>query len=214
MTPASRPDGLLVLVRQLAKMRHAAGLTQAQVAAELRTTQSAVAELETGQVPPTVATLLRYAALLGARVTLAVDGPNPGSQVEMSLPPAGTYSDDDTRAAARFLTVLVRYLNHATRHHEAVADPATVEDVAGSLEAAIVGCGQLLTQLANRLDTVATQPGVHTTSNHPAPAAGHTAADRLTDAQSALRRTRTTLTRAFGHTGHTGAADEHTKDDR
>jgi transcriptional regulator with XRE-family HTH domain len=59
-------------VRQLATLRRAAGLTQAEVAARLGTSQSAVSELEGGRASPTLALLERYAALFGMRVVLTV----------------------------------------------------------------------------------------------------------------------------------------------
>lgn len=52
------------------KARSARGLTQAQVAAQMGTTQSAVARMETGQGKhsPTLATLTKYAEALGCRL--------------------------------------------------------------------------------------------------------------------------------------------------
>lgn len=53
--------------RALIRARLAAGLTQAELAARLATTQSAVARLESGTVTPTVETLCRLADVLGIR---------------------------------------------------------------------------------------------------------------------------------------------------
>ena len=51
--------------RSLIAARLAAGLTQAELAARLGTTQSAVARLESGTIMPTVETLCRLADVLG-----------------------------------------------------------------------------------------------------------------------------------------------------
>lgn len=50
--------------------RAASGLTQAQVAERIGTTQSAVARLESGKAKPSIATLQRYADALGYRVEI------------------------------------------------------------------------------------------------------------------------------------------------
>ena len=55
---------------EILKARAAAGLTQAEVAARIGTTQSAVARLEsaTAEHSPSIATLQRYASALGFRL--------------------------------------------------------------------------------------------------------------------------------------------------
>jgi transcriptional regulator with XRE-family HTH domain len=57
---------------EVLKARVAAGLTQAEVAARVGTTQSAIARLESaaGKHSPSVATLQRYARALGYRVEI------------------------------------------------------------------------------------------------------------------------------------------------
>ncbi len=54
------------------KARSAAGLTQAEVAERIGTTQSAVARLETGsgKHSPSISTLRKYARAIGCRVEL------------------------------------------------------------------------------------------------------------------------------------------------
>jgi DNA-binding XRE family transcriptional regulator len=54
------------LARELIAARTRAGLTQAQVAGRMGTTQSVVARLESGRLP-SLRTLLRYARATGAR---------------------------------------------------------------------------------------------------------------------------------------------------
>ena len=55
---------------EILKARAAAGLTQAEVAARIGTTQSAVARLEsaTAEHSPSIATLQRYASALGCKL--------------------------------------------------------------------------------------------------------------------------------------------------
>lgn len=47
-----------------------AGLTQAEVAEKMGTTQSVVARIESGRNPPTLKTLEKYARAVGRRVTV------------------------------------------------------------------------------------------------------------------------------------------------
>ena len=60
------------LVEALVRARTAAKLTQAELARRLGTTQSAVARLEGGRVSPSFATLRRYAAATGTRLTVGL----------------------------------------------------------------------------------------------------------------------------------------------
>jgi transcriptional regulator with XRE-family HTH domain len=57
---------------QVLKARAAAGLTQAEVAARVGTTQSAIARLESAERThsPSIATLQRYARALGYRIEI------------------------------------------------------------------------------------------------------------------------------------------------
>lgn len=65
-----RLSGEFEFLDEILKARAESGLTQADVAARIGTTQSAVARLEspTGKHSPSVATLQRYAAVLGYRL--------------------------------------------------------------------------------------------------------------------------------------------------
>ena len=56
------------LVRALADARERAGLTQAEVARRMGTTQPAVARLERGEADPRLSTVERYAEVVGWRV--------------------------------------------------------------------------------------------------------------------------------------------------
>lgn len=65
------------VVVQLAEQRRAAGLSQTEIAARMRTSQSAVARLEAGQGDIRVSTLRRYADALGQRLQFGVRPDDP-----------------------------------------------------------------------------------------------------------------------------------------
>lgn len=56
------------LLRQLVKERETLGLTQADVAARMATSQPAVARLEAGEIDPKLSTVGRYARAVGKSV--------------------------------------------------------------------------------------------------------------------------------------------------
>lgn len=56
------------IAAELVKARARAGLSQAEVARRMGTTQSVVARLESGQALPSTKTLLRFAEATGSRV--------------------------------------------------------------------------------------------------------------------------------------------------
>jgi DNA-binding XRE family transcriptional regulator len=58
------------LARSLITARAKAGLTQAQVARRMGTTQSVVARIESGRNPPNLKTLDKYARAVGRRIQL------------------------------------------------------------------------------------------------------------------------------------------------
>ena len=66
------------IVDEFLKLRTAAGLTQAEVARRMGTTQSAIARLESGRGKnaPTLATLRKYAHALGCRLEFRVASEN------------------------------------------------------------------------------------------------------------------------------------------
>jgi len=55
---------------ELIRARRRAGLSQAELAARMSTSQSAIARLESGQTLPSTRTLLRFAKATGSRVHL------------------------------------------------------------------------------------------------------------------------------------------------
>lgn len=66
----ARADDEFMLVEALVRARAAAKLTQTELARHLGTTRSAIARLEGGRVPPSLATLRRYAEATGTRLTV------------------------------------------------------------------------------------------------------------------------------------------------
>lgn len=67
---AAQRDAATDLVAELVAMRHAAGLSQHEVAERMGTSQPAVARLEAGQVDARMSTVQRYAAAVGAQLGL------------------------------------------------------------------------------------------------------------------------------------------------
>lgn len=57
-----------VLLRELATKREKAGITQKDVAALMRTSQSAVARIERGEIDAKLSTVERYATAIGHRL--------------------------------------------------------------------------------------------------------------------------------------------------
>lgn len=63
------------LLRQLAKERESLGVTQAEVAVRMATSQPAVARIEAGETDAKLSTVDRYAAALGRRIEWKVVRP-------------------------------------------------------------------------------------------------------------------------------------------
>lgn len=61
------------VARALIEARTSAGLTQAELAVRMKTTQSAVARLESGRVPPSTRTLEKVARATGTRLRIVFD---------------------------------------------------------------------------------------------------------------------------------------------
>jgi ribosome-binding protein aMBF1 (putative translation factor) len=59
------------LARLMIEARARAGLTQAELAKRMRTSQSVVARLEGGRAKPSMTTLRRFARATGSRLTIA-----------------------------------------------------------------------------------------------------------------------------------------------
>ena len=58
------------MVRELARAREQAGITQPQVADRIGTAQSSVVRLKRAEVDPRLSTLVKYAAVVGRRVSV------------------------------------------------------------------------------------------------------------------------------------------------
>ena len=61
------------VARALIEARTRAGLTQAELAARMKTTQSAIARLESGRIPPSTRTLEKVAQATGTRLRIQFD---------------------------------------------------------------------------------------------------------------------------------------------
>jgi len=61
------------LARALIEARAAAGLTQKQVAHRMKTSQAAVARLESGRSKPSTSSLNHYASAVGKRVRITLE---------------------------------------------------------------------------------------------------------------------------------------------
>jgi transcriptional regulator with XRE-family HTH domain len=61
------------LIATLAKARQRAGLSQAQLAKRMKTTQSAIARLESGRGRPSTTTLSRFAQATGHRLKISLE---------------------------------------------------------------------------------------------------------------------------------------------
>jgi ribosome-binding protein aMBF1 (putative translation factor) len=69
-----KPEFALALA--MVKARTKAGMTQADVARKMRTTQSVVARIESGRNPPNLKTLERYAGAIGRRIQVKLVAAN------------------------------------------------------------------------------------------------------------------------------------------
>ena len=61
------------LARELIAARDRAGLTQAELAERMHTTQSAIARLESGRALPSMRTLARFAEATGSRAVVRLE---------------------------------------------------------------------------------------------------------------------------------------------
>ncbi len=61
------------LARELIAARDRAGLTQAELAQRMHTTQSAIARLESGRALPSMRTLARFAEATGSRAVVRLE---------------------------------------------------------------------------------------------------------------------------------------------
>ena len=61
------------LVRELIEARTRAGLSQAELAQRMGTTQSAIARLESGKAPPSMRTIARIAAATDSRAVVRLE---------------------------------------------------------------------------------------------------------------------------------------------
>ncbi len=81
--------------------------------------------------------------------------------VEDDFPVDGPHTPHTVVAAARSLTHLVRYLNHATRQRDVFPTPAVLAWTVGHVHEAAAMLPQLCDQLAAAAGRLADQPGVY-----------------------------------------------------
>lgn len=74
---ASSVDVEHALAGAIAKARSRAGLTQEEVAQRMQTTQSNIARLEAGRTIPSTKTLKKFAAAIGARLSITFERTGP-----------------------------------------------------------------------------------------------------------------------------------------
>lgn len=65
--------GRIRLQRELAQRRVALGLTQTEAAARMKTSQSAIARIESGEHDVRLSTLERYATVLGCAIKMTLE---------------------------------------------------------------------------------------------------------------------------------------------
>lgn len=80
--------------------------------------------------------------------------------------PLGPYSGDRSLSAADMVYELLRYLNHATQHHESIPYPSTVAGVLGNLSRAVAALPQLARQLTNQASDRAASPRAYVYGSH------------------------------------------------
>jgi transcriptional regulator with XRE-family HTH domain len=101
----------ILVGRELAKRRREAGLSQAQVAARMGTTQGAVSRIETGRVVPGIDVVDRYARAVGTVLPVyfgASDAPSPEERRQrvvrvLGSDPFNPWDRDPTPAEERSL---------------------------------------------------------------------------------------------------------------
>jgi uncharacterized protein len=115
--------------RALIAARRAAGLTQAELAARVGTTQSAIARLEGGAITPTVETLCRLADVLGLRFEIAPRGglaAHPVEQRGLTLEDLRARREEILRIAAAHGARNVRVFGSVARGEADVASDVDV----------------------------------------------------------------------------------------
>jgi repressor LexA len=130
--PADAAAGPQELITRLTRRRAASGLSQAGVARLMRTSQSAVARLESGQHDAQLSTVTRYAGALGLSLDLVEDSPGQAgdsgagsggaaAEVPVALEPAAVAGMADEPGSGDVLTwrqqrVLQAISDYVQRH--------------------------------------------------------------------------------------------------
>jgi transcriptional regulator with XRE-family HTH domain len=99
------------LIDTLVDLRCRLGISQAELAREMDTTQSSVSKFERAGGDPRVSTLQRYASAIGARVRFSVDATECGApawQANYELPAPTEPDLDDGESYAEISTAVIR----------------------------------------------------------------------------------------------------------
>jgi hypothetical protein len=115
-----------------------------------------------------------------------VNTPSLDEQVESLFPFGGPYGDEETRAAARSIAVLVRYLNHATWHASSTLHPSTIDSAIHALSGPVAGLDQLLRQLHRQMATHAARPEAYATGAESVAIVGGAFGEHIDDARGYL----------------------------
>lgn len=132
-------------------------------------------------------------------------------QVGALFPLDGPYNDERTRAAARSIAELVRYLNHAGWSDNAYPWPATADSVVGSLSSAVAGLDQLLRQVEQRFAMLAMRDDAYTTGEGKPTGEAAAMGEYLDGARSAAAALQMSLSNARRHTSRVGIDAEQAK---
>jgi transcriptional regulator with XRE-family HTH domain len=109
------------LLRHLIRVRQLQNLSQTDVAKFMRTTQSAVSELEGGSTDPQLATLQRYARAVNVRLQISVIGAASRDHANLVAPWASVQPSTKTTLAA--LALSRRQTSPSVVYEAAVASP-------------------------------------------------------------------------------------------
>jgi hypothetical protein len=130
--------------------------------------------------------------------------PTLDEQVEALFPLDGPYSEEETRAAARSIAELVRYLNHAAYSDRALPYPSTADSLVGSLSGAVAGLDQLLRQSSDRLLKLAASDDAYDDRGGDPMTTAYAAATNLDEARAHLGNAQAALSAAGSMTNRLG----------
>jgi hypothetical protein len=140
--------------------------------------------------------------------------PTLDEQVEALFPLDGPYSEEETRAAARSIAELVRYLNHAAYSDRALPYPSTVDSLVGSLSAAVAGLDHLLRQSSDRLLALASREDAYDDKGGDPMMTAMAATDEMAAARDSIGSAQADLARVCQWTNRLGLDADRAARDR